>query len=145
MLARLAGKVGCDGTSRYTKNLPQEHLAALGAWQDRGDPLGEIPSSCSALAAHGERFNRVNRTGAAHQETVKLVSHADCIPVACRVFREEGGEQAAVLDRLGIEDSLWLVSMVFQTEGGRWNVPGATDETTDDPLEILRQIRRNAT
>ena len=35
VLARLAAKVGCDATSRYAKTMPQEHLAALDARQDR--------------------------------------------------------------------------------------------------------------
>ena len=35
VLVRLAGKVGCDATSRYAKTMPQEHLAALDARRDR--------------------------------------------------------------------------------------------------------------
>ncbi len=50
-----------------------------------------------------------------------------------------------VLDGLDLVDSLWLVSMVFDTGGdGGWNVLGVIDETSDDPLEILVQMRRDS-
>ena len=50
-----------------------------------------------------------------------------------------------VLDGLDLADSLWLVSMVFDTGGdGGWNVLGAVDETSDNPLEILVQMRRDS-
>ena len=50
-----------------------------------------------------------------------------------------------VLDGLELDNSLWLVSMVFDTGGdGGWNVPGVIDETSDDPLEILVQMRRDS-
>ena len=39
VLARLAGKVGCDATSRYAKTMPQEHLAALDAAGSDQRPL----------------------------------------------------------------------------------------------------------
>ena len=33
ILARLAGKVGADATSRYAEEMPQSHLRSLGAWR----------------------------------------------------------------------------------------------------------------
>ena len=50
-----------------------------------------------------------------------------------------------VLDGLDLAESLWLVSMVFDTGGdGGWNVLGAIDETSDDPRKILVQMRRDS-
>ena len=95
VLARLAGKVGCNATARYAKTMPQEHLAALDARRDRISDLYIPPSRAtihrvmvqadsdevqaasnrwaqahpvpdrSALAADGKRLNGVNRSGAA--------------------------------------------------------------------------------
>ena len=127
VLARLAGKVGCDATSRYAKTMPQEHLAALDARRDRISDRFIPPSRAtihrvmvqadsdevqaaanrwaqahpvpdrSALAADGKRINGVNRSGAVHHETATLVTHAEGIPIACRMCHEAGGEKAAVL------------------------------------------------
>ena len=107
VLARLAGKVGCNATARYAKTMPQEHLAALDARRDRISDLYIPPSRAtihrvmvqadsdevqaasnrwaqahpvpdrSALAADGKRLNGVNRSGAVHHETATLVTHAD--------------------------------------------------------------------
>ena len=127
VLARLAGKVGCNATARYAKTMPQEHLAALDARRDRISDLYIPPSRAtihrvmvqadsdevqaasnrwaqahpvpdrSALAADGKRLNGVNRSGAVHHETATLVTHAEGIPIACRMCHEEGGETAAVV------------------------------------------------
>ena len=143
VLARLAGNVGCDATSRYAKTMPQEHLAALDARRDRisdrfippsratihrvmqadsdevqadsdevqaaanrGAQAHPVPDR-SALAADGKRIrplvggpalrDGVNRSGAVHHETATLVTHAEGIPIACRMCHEEDGEKAAVL------------------------------------------------
>ena len=125
VLARLAGKVGCYATSRYAKTMPQEHLAALDARRDRISDRFIPPSRAtihrvmvqadsdevqaaanrwaqvhpvpdrSALAANGKRINGVNRSGAVHHETATLVTHAEGIPIACRMCHEAGGETMA--------------------------------------------------
>ena len=148
MLARLAGKVGCDATARYAKTMPQEHLAALDARQDRISDLHIPPSRAtihrvmvqadsdevqaaanrwaqahpvpdrSALAADGKRINGVNRSGAVHHETATLVTHAEGIPIACRMCHEEGGETAAVLavlEDVGIRGSVITVDALHTT------------------------------
>ena len=127
VLARLAGKVGGDATSRYAQSMPQEQLAALGARRERFSGRFIPPSratihrvitladsdgvqaaanrrvqahplpDASALAADGKRINGVNRNGDVHHETVTLVTHAQAMPVACRICHEAGGEHAAVL------------------------------------------------
>ena len=107
--------------------MPQEHLAALGAQQDRISTRfiptsratihrvmvqagsDEVQAAAnrwaqarpvpdrSALAADGKRINGVNRSGTVHHETATLVVHAEGVPIACRVCHEEGGEKAAAL------------------------------------------------
>ena len=107
--------------------MPQEHLAALDARRDRISNRFIPPSRAtihrvmvqadsdegqaaanrwaqahpvpdrSALAADGKRINGVNRSGAVHHETATLVTHAEGIPIACRMCHEAGGEKAAVL------------------------------------------------
>ena len=99
VLARLAGKVGCDATNRYAQAMPQAHLAALDARWDRHRGCyippsrltlyrvmvqadseavqaaanrwvqAHLSSNGEALAADGKRINGVNRTGAVHHET----------------------------------------------------------------------------
>ena len=148
VLARLAGKVGCDATARYAKTMPQEHLAALDARQDRISDLYIPPSRAtihrvmvqadsdevqaaanrraqahpgpdrSALAADGKRINGVNRSGAVHHETATLVTHAEGIPITCRMCHEEGGETAAVLavlEDVGIRGSVITVDALRTT------------------------------
>ncbi len=136
VLARLAGKVGCDATARYAKTMSQEHLAALDARQDRINDLYIPPSRAtihrvmvqadsdevqaaanrwaqahpvpdrSALAADGKRINGVNRSGAVHHETATLVTHAEGIPIACRMchepspFQPRGGAPATPFNAL---------------------------------------------
>ena len=127
VLARLAGKVGGDATSRFAQSMPQEHLAALEARRERFSGRFIPPSRATihrvitladsdevqaaanrwvqahplpnhtALAADGKRINAVNRNGDVHHETATLVTHAEGLPVACRMCHEEGGEHAAVL------------------------------------------------
>ena len=127
VLARLAGKVGGDATSRFAQGMPQEYLAALEARRERFSGRFTPPSRATihrvieaadsdevqaaanrwvqahplpdhaALAADGERINGVNRNGDVHHETATRVTHAQGLPVAFRMCHEAGGEHAAVL------------------------------------------------
>ena len=127
VLARLAGKVGGDATSRFAQSMPQEHLAALEARRERFSGRFIPPSWATihrvivladrdevqaaadrwvqanplpdhaALAADGKRISGVNRNGDVHHEIATLVTHAQGLPVACRMCHEAGGEYAAVL------------------------------------------------
>ena len=46
-----------------------------------------------------------------------------------------------LLNSFDVDKTPWLVPMVFDTrEGGIWNLPGAIDETSDDPWDLLRQM-----
>ena len=130
VLARLASKVGGDATSRFAQGMPQEHLAALEARRERFSARFIPPSRATihrvivladsdevqaaannwvqahrlpdhaALAADGKRINGVHRTGDVHHETATRVTHAQGLPVACRMCHEPGGEHAAVLELL---------------------------------------------
>ena len=52
------------------------------------------------------------------------------------------GYARTVLDGYDVDETPWLVSTVFDTgsDGGR-NLPGAIDESSDDPMDIVRQMR----
>ena len=132
VLARLAGKVGGDATSRYAQSISQEHLAALDARRERRSgrfipparatihrvmmladrdevqsaanswvPAHPLPDH-SALAADGKRIHGVNRNGDVHHETATRVTHAEGVPLVCRMCHEEGGEHAAVLEDVNL-------------------------------------------
>ena len=125
-LARLSGYRGVDATWRYACALNQEELRTLGAWRHKTTGRYHPPSRATlhraltetdpeslqaalnrwvarrqppktALATDGKRLRGANRQGKAHYETVSLVSHTNAMPVASRVYTEEGGEIAAVL------------------------------------------------
>ena len=60
----------------------------------------------------------MNRSGAVHHETATLVTHAEGIPIACRMCHEEGGETAAVLavlEDVGIRGSVITVDALHTT------------------------------
>ena len=111
ILARLAGKVGPLATSRYAQKMTQNQLRTLGAIHrvmTETDPealqavthrwvtaqLTRQP--LEALAADGKRINGANRNSNEHFETVILVRHQDAVPIAVRICRDQGGEQAAM-------------------------------------------------
>ena len=126
ILARLAGKVGPLATSRYAQKMTQNQLQTLGAWRNAKDryvapSLATIhrvmteadPEALQtvthrwvtaqltrqpleALAADGKRINGANRNSKDHFETVILVRHQDAVPIAVRICRDQGGEQAAM-------------------------------------------------
>jgi predicted transposase YbfD/YdcC len=125
-LTRLSGYRGVDATWRYARSLNQQELRLLGAWRHPATGRYHPPSratlhraltdtdpeafqgavnrwvarrqpSKTALSTDGKRLRGANRQGEAHYETVSLVSHADAMPIASRVYTEEGGEVAAVL------------------------------------------------
>ena len=126
ILARLAGKVGPLATSRYAQKMTPNQLQTLGAWRHakgrcvapslatihrimtETDPEA-LPAvthrwvttqltrqPLEALAADGKRINGANRHSKDHFETVILVRHQDAVPIAVRICRDQGGEQAAM-------------------------------------------------
>ena len=124
-LARLSGYRGVDATWRYARSLSQKDLRLLSAWRHPSTGRHHPPSRATlhramtdtdpetfqaavnrwverrqppktALATDGKRLRGANRHEEAYYETVSLVSHADAMPIASRVYHEEGGEIAAV-------------------------------------------------
>ena len=146
-LARRSGYRGVDATWRYACALDQEELRTLGAWRHPATGRYHPPSratlhraltdtdpealqaalnrwvarrqpSKAALATDGKRLRGANRQGEAHYETVSLVSHANAMPIASRVYTEEGGEIAAVLallEEVDVRDSVITLDALHTT------------------------------
>ena len=97
VLARLAGKVGCDATARYAKTMPQEHLAALDARQDRISDLYIPPSRATihrvmVQADSDEVQAAANRWAQAHPVPEILLCPSACHGTSCGLSGErEGG------------------------------------------------------
>ena len=151
VLARLAGKVGCDATSRYAAMMPQEHLEALEAWKDKsGEPRFHAPSRAT--------IHRVMMNADSDELQAAATRWAAAHPATDRTALAVDGKRINGVNRTGAvyhetativthDQGIPIASRVCNEEGGEraaalalledLNIAGAT--ITMDALHTTRQ------